>query len=132
MKKITTEKSNQLLLKFILKSVLSTVGSLALFIYVFTVVVYKLDMSLENAQVFSIIICALCAFSVSLISVLGLKNNGLVMGILSTLPLLFYCIVNLVFNNTNPVFFAIKATLILAVGALTGFMIVKRSKKFRV
>lgn len=132
MKKITSEKSNKLLLKFILKSVLSTVVSLIAFVYLFTMIVYKLDLNLENAQIFSIIICALCAVSISLISVTGLKNNGLVMGMLSVVPLLFYSLVNLVFNDTNLIFFIIKAVIILLVSGLTGFLMVRRSKKFKV
>ncbi len=132
MKKIKSVKSNQLLLKFIVKCVISTVVSLLAFTYLFTMIVYKLDLDLENMQVFSLFICALCAITVSFISTTGLKNNGWLMGVISVLPLILYSLFNVIFNDTSLVLFAVKAVIILLAAALTGLLSVKHSKKFKV
>ncbi len=132
MKNIKSFKGDKLILLFVIKSVVSTVVCVLLFSFIFSEIIYKFDLSLDTARIFSIFICALCSLVISFISVSGLKNNGLVMGILCQIPLVFFSIVNLIFNENSIVFFLIKLVIIVLTGALTGMLKVRKNKKFKV
>ena len=132
MKNIKSFKGDKLILLFVIKAVVSTVVCVLLFSFIFSEIIYKFDLSLDTARIFSIFICALCSLVISFISVSGLKNNGLVMGILCQIPLVFFSIVNLIFNENSIVFFLIKLVIIVLTGALTGMLKVRKNKKFKV
>ena len=124
--------TNRLLIKFVIKSVISTIFSIAFFSFVFSEIVYKLDLSTDNNRVFSIIIVFLCSACIAFISVLSIKNNGALMGIVSTLALLFYETFNMIFNDSGLVLFLIKLVLTLLTGALFGILATRKSNKFKV
>ncbi len=132
MKKMSTSKTDKLLLKYVLKVIISSILSIALFSLIFSQIVYKMDISLDICKIIGIIICCLSAVIISFISVSGLKNNGLLMGILSEIPLIFYSLINAVFYNNNIGLFFIKMVMILIIGALIGFIRAKSNKKFKV
>ena len=132
MKKLSASKSDKLILFFIIKVVVSSVASVLLFSFIFTQITYKLDLSMESAKIFSIIICALSALCIAFVSCRKIKNNGAIIGLICEIPLVFYTLINLIFNDTSVVFFLIKVALILAIGALTGLLRARKSKKFKV
>lgn len=132
MKKFSTAKTDKLILGFVLKVVVSSIASILIFSYIFSQIVYKLDLDLNTSKIFAIIICALSAFVISFISVSGLKNNGLIMGAVSVIPLCFYSLINLVFYNDNVLLFFIKLAVMLLIGALIGMLRTNKSKKFKV
>lgn len=132
MKKFSTAKTDKLIVGYVLRVVLSSIASILIFSYISSQIVYKLDLDLELSKIFAIIICALSAAVISFISVSGLKNNGLIMGIISVVPLCFYSLINLVFYNDNVLLFFIKLILMFLIGALVGMLRTNKSKKFKV
>lgn len=132
MKKLSTTKTDKLLLKYVIKVILSSIISIILFSLIFSQIVYKLDISLDICKIIGTIICCLSAFIIAAISVSGLKNNGILMGAVSEIPLIFYSLINAIFYNNNIVLFFIKLVLILIIGATIGFIRAKSNKKFKV
>ena len=132
MKKYSSSGTNKLLIKFLIKSVITTIVSLILFSLLFSEITYKLDLSLETNMIFSIFTVFFCSAFVSFISVLSFKNNGAVMGIISSIPLLIFIIINMIINQNNAVLFIIKLAIIVLTAALFGIFASKRSAKFKV
>lgn len=132
MKKLSTSKADKIVISFILKIVISTILSILLYSYLCSSLILKFDMNLDSAKIVGIIICALCSATISFISVSKLKNNGLLMGVISTTPLIFYSLINTIFTNHNLIYFAIKFVVIVLIGALIGYIRVNKSKKFKV
>jgi len=125
-------KSDRLIVKYTLKSVITTVISILLLTYIFSFVILKLDLSTENAGVLSIIIFALSSVLISSISVSGLKNNGVFMGIISQIPLILYSAFNLIFNENTIVLFLIKLVICVLISSLCGYLITNRKKRYKV
>lgn len=132
MNKISTNKTDNLILKFCIKVVISSVVSILFFSYIAGKIVFSLDLDLEMSKYFSVAICVLCASVISFVSVYGFKNNGLLLGFISQVPLLFYSLVNLIFNNNYILFFVIKTVLIILFGMLVGELTVRKSRKIKV
>ncbi len=132
MKKITAIKTEHVLLKYILKVILSTFISILCFSYLAGKIVYKLDADLKVNLVISLFICAICSAAVAFISVLGFRNNGLLLGALAQLPLLFYSLLNVIFNENTWLFFGIKAVIIICVGMLFGHLAGMKSSKVKI
>ena len=132
MKKINASSTDKLLLKFIIKVVLSSIISILLLSYLFSQLVYKLDLDLETNGLLSVFIVLISSSVIAFISVLSIKNNGALMGIISELPLLFYSILNMIFNDNSAVLLIIKIAIALFCGALFGILATKKSSKFKV
>lgn len=132
MKKLSTAKTDKLIISYALKVVVSSIVSIILFSYIFSQIVYKFDLDLDTSKIFAIIVCALSAVVISFVSVSGIKNNGLIMGVISVIPLCFYSLINLVFYNDNVLLFFIKLVIMLLIGALIGYMRTNKNKKFKV
>ncbi len=129
MKKSSTEK---IVVKYILKVVISTVVSLLLYSFIISYLIFKADLSVQTAKILTIIVFGLSAFTVSLISVYGQKNNGVLTGILSQIPLIVYSLFNTVFNDNSWLLFLIKVVLSLLISALVGYVITVKGKRIRV
>lgn len=132
MKKISISKTDTIIVKYILRVVLSTIASVLLFSYIFAQIIYKLDLSLDAAKITGVIVCGICAVTISYISLIGIKNNQLLMGALSSVPLIFYSLLNTIFNNDNYVLFLIKLVIVLLLSALIGYLSVNKKRKFKV
>lgn len=132
MKNLSTQKTNKLLIFFVLKIIVSSILSIMIYSFIFSKITYSLDLSLDYYQIFGVIISALSAMTISLISITGIKNNGLMMGIVSEIPLGFYILVNAIFNNHNIGLLFIKLILIFLIGALIGIIKTSKKKKFKV
>ena len=132
MKKLSSSSTNKLLLKYVVKVLLTTIISILLFSLIFSRVIYKLDLDLDTAKTFSFFIVFLCSAATAFISVLSIKNNGALMGILAQLPLIFYMLINLIINSNIFVLFIIKLVISLLTGALFGILATKKSNKFKV
>ncbi|MBQ7204083.1 MAG: hypothetical protein IJS03_08760 [Eubacterium sp.] len=131
MKKIETRGSQNLLLKFVIKVVLSTLISISVVTYLLTLVVYNLDLDLDLNIFLSVIVCAAVAAITAFVSVYGVKNSGALLGIAAQIPLLFYSLVNMIFNENSFLFFVIKCVIIVLIGALFGILAVNRTRKSR-
>lgn len=123
--------SNNLLLKYILKVVITTILAILLFTYFFSKISYMLDLDMKYNSILSVIICALCAAITSYVAVYGIKNNGLLLGAVAQVPLLFYSLLNVIFNENTLVLFLIKAFIVICVGMLMGLLANKKSSKLR-
>ncbi len=132
MKSISLDKSNKLLLRFVIKAAVTTVFFTGVFSLLFSELLIKFDVNLDIIDVLSVIICAVSSFFISIISVNGFKNNGALMGIISSLPLIFYSLFNAIFNENTFVYFLIKLALILFISAIGGAFIVKKTKAIKV
>lgn len=132
MQKIATSKADKILIFYILRVILSTIISILALSFVSSRIIYKLDLDLNSAKISGIVICSLCAVIISYVSVLTLKSNGLIMGAVSTIPLVFYSCVNTIFTNHNYVILAIKLIIILLISALVGYIKVNRNNRIKV
>ena len=132
MKKISSSNAKGLLIKFVIKSVVLTAISVLLLSAIFSFIVYKADLDLKYLEYLSFGVCAFSAMITAYFSVKSFKNNGLVMGILSCLPLIIYSFINLLVNGNNIIYFLIKLLIILLLGGVFGLLSTKKSKKFKV
>ena len=132
MKSVSSGKSNTLLIRFVIKSALATIFFAGVFSLVFSEILIKFDVNLDVIGVLSVIICAVSAFFTSVISVNGFRNNGAVMGIISSLPLVLYSLFNVLFNENTFVLFFIKLAVILLISALGGALIAKKTRSIKV
>lgn len=124
--------SNSVLIKFVIKAVITTVISLMLFSYISSLIIYKLDLSLDLAKIISVIIVAFTSAVIAFVSVYGLKNNGVLMGIISQLPLILYSLFNVLFNGTGWLLFTIKLIIILLVSSLVGYIVARKGKRYKI
>ena len=132
MKKLSTNNADNLILKFCVKVIISSVISILLFSYIAGKIVFALDLDLDLSKNISVAICVLCACVISFVSVNGFKNNGILLGLIAEMPLVFYSLVNLIFNGNYVLFFVIKTVLIILFGMLIGELTVRKSKKIKV
>ncbi|MBQ9532197.1 MAG: TIGR04086 family membrane protein [Eubacterium sp.] len=132
MKKYSTSSTERLLIKYVLKVVLTSLITILLFTYFFSQTVYKLDLDLESNSIFSVFIVLICSSLTAYISVLSIKNNGALMGVIAQIPLIFYSVINLIFNDNSFILFLIKLAISLFCGALFGILASKKSSKFKV
>ena len=132
MKNYSSSAANKLLIKYVLKAVITTIAGILLFSFLFSEITYKLDLDLDINNVFSIIIVFLCSALCAYSSVLGFKNNGAIMGIISQIPLIFYSVLNMIINENSWMFLLIKLVISLLTGALFGILASKKSAKFKV
>ncbi len=124
--------SNSVLIKFVIKAVITTVISLMLFSYISSLIIYKLDLSLDLAKIISVIIVAFTSAVIAFVSVYGLKNNGVLMGIISQLPLILYSLFNVLFNGTGWLLFTLKLIIILLVSSLLGYIVARKGKRYKI
>lgn len=132
MKNLSTQKTNKLLITFVLKIIISSIFSIFLYSFIFSKITYSLDLSLDYYSIFGVVISVLSAITIALISITGIKNNGLIMGMISEVPLAFYILVNTIFNNHNIGLFFIKFIIVFLVGALIGVIKTSRKKTYKV
>lgn len=132
MKKLSTNNADNLILKFCVKVIISSVISILLFSYIAGKIVFVLDLDLKLSKYISVAICVLCASVISFVSVNGFKNNGILLGFIAEMPLVFYSLVNLIFNSNYVLFFVIKTVLIILFGMLIGELTVRKNKKIKV
>ena len=132
MKKISTKSSNNILLKFILKVIFSTVLCLIFLSYVTSKIVYVLDLNTNIDLTLTLLICAITSAVTAAVSVYGIKNNGLLLGALSQIHLILYSLLNVIFNENTYLFFIIKVIIVILVGMLFGFLSSKKSSKLRI
>lgn len=132
MSKIKTVGSNKLLYNFVLKSVISSVLSIIFGIILFSVLIYKFDLSLDLTKFFGVIIVLFSSVIVAYISLGSIKNNGALMGVISEFPIMLYVLLNLIFSDTQLLMFVVKFVICLLSGLLVGFARTKQNKKFKV
>lgn len=132
MKKIKSSLNSKLLISFIIKSVLLSAVFCALLSALFSFAVYKLDISFECVEYMSVAVIVISAAFNSYICSSSFKNSGFLVGVISSLPLILFSLVNMIFNHNTLWLFFVKAALVIVVSGLAGMYSVKKSKKIRV
>ena len=130
MKKI--DKSDKLIISIILRVLLSTVFSVLIFSIILSLIVSKFDLPLELTDYLTVIITSLSAVTISFISTIGIKNNGLMIGLISQIPLIIYSFANTIIFDNSVLIFIIKLFIVLIIGAITGYLRVNKNRRFKV
>lgn len=132
MKKMSSDSADKLIMSFIIKSVCTTAVSVLLLTFLFSELMFRLDMAPDRADIMSVFISACSSFIIAYISVGKMKNKTVVLALLSEIPLLFFSLINLVFNENSVVFFLVKTAIIMLIAALTGIIKAKRNKRYSI
>lgn len=129
MPKINSTNAKGLIIKFIVKVILSTTVSIVVLNLLFSFLLLKLDIDLNFSKYIGVFICLLTAIIVSYISVGGFKSNLLFLSIISVLPLLILVITNFCINNSEAVFVIIKIAVVLISSVISSFLRLKSRKR---
>lgn len=132
MKKISSSGANGLLIKFIVKSVLFTIVTVSIFSLLISFAFNKLDLDLKYLEYASYAVNILSAVIISYLCTKSFKNNGFLMGMLSSVPLIIYSFVNLIINGNNIIHFLIKLAVVLLLSGIFGYLSTKKQKKYKV
>lgn len=132
MKKIKSSLDNKLLISFIFKAILLSAIFCTALSAMISFVIYKLDISFESAEYISIGIIIISAALNAYFCSASFKNSGFLVGVISSLPLIIFSLINLIFNHNTLWLFFVKAALVIIISGLSGMYSVKKSKKIRV
>ncbi len=132
MKKIKTSFDRNLFINYFLRIIMVSGICVILLSLISSFAVYKLDADIVYLQYISIITALITASITSYISVKPFKNNGFVLGIISSVPLIIYSLINLIVNHSNVLIFIVKIFLVIISGGLFGLLSVKNNKKIRI
>ena len=132
MKKIKTSFDRNLFINYFLRIIIVSGICVILLSLISSFAVYKLDADIVYLQYISIITALITASITSYISVKPFKNNGFVLGIISSVPLLIYSLINLIVNHSSVLIFIVKIFLVIISGGLFGLFSVKNNKKIRI
>ena len=132
MKKIKTSFDRNLFINYFLRIIIVSGICVILLSLISSFAVYKLDADIVYLQYISIIEALITASLTSYISVKPFKNNGFVLGIISSVPLIIYSLINLIVNHSNVPIFIVKIFLVIISGGLFGLFSVKNNKKIRI
>ena len=106
-------KSNNLLTAYIVKSVISSIAVSALFLLIFSEIIIKLDLGDTYYNIFSVAVLVISSLITPLISTGKIKNNILIMSLISNSLLIIITLINA---------FSIK-NIILTVSELTAILL---------
>ena len=99
---------HKLIISIILRVLLSTVFSVLIFSIILSLIVSKFDLPLELTDYLTVIITSLSAVTISFISTIGIKNNGLMIGLISQIPLIIYSLANAIIFDNPVLIFIVK------------------------
>lgn len=132
MKKIKTSFDRNLFINYFLRIIIVSGICVILLSLISSFAVYKLDADIVYLQYISIVEVLITSSLTGYISVKPFKNNGFVLGAISSLPLIIYSLVNLLVNHSNAVIFIVKIALAIIAGGFFGMYSVKNNKKIRI
>lgn len=127
MPKISATNSKNLFILYFIKIFASGVLSVLILDALSSVIILKLDLSLQTAEYISIAIVLITALFTSFISIGGFKNNYLLMSLISVLPLAIFVFINFLINKSGSGIFIIKLAGIFICSALVA--LIKSAKK---
>lgn len=124
-------RSKGILLPFVIKSVVINVVLCILLLFLFSYLIYKLDLGEEYYSIFSYITVCIVSFITAFLSVKGFKNNLFLLSVASNIILFVITLINLIFydNNTECL---VELLLIVACSFLSSIVSSKRKSKFKV
>lgn len=124
-------KSNNLLTAYIVKSVISSVVISALFLLIFSEIIIKLDLGDIYYNIFSVAVLVISSLITPLISTGKIKNNILVMSLISNSLLIIITLIN-AFSIKNIILTVSELAAILLSSFIASLIISKRKAKFKV
>lgn len=124
-------KSNNLLTAYIVKSVVSSVVITALFLLIFSEIIIKLDLGDTYYNIFSVAVLFISSLITPLISTGKIKNNILVMSLISNSLLIIITLIN-AFSMKNIILTVLELVAILLSSFVASLIISKRKAKFKV
>lgn len=124
-------KSNNLLTAYIVKSVISSITVSALFLLIFSEIIIKLDLGDTYYNIFSVAVLVISSLLTPLISTAKIKNNILIMSLISNSLLIIVTLIN-AFTIKNIILTVSEFTAILLSSFIASLIISKRKAKFKV
>lgn len=132
MKKIKSSLDKGLFINYFIRIAVFSAVSVFSLSAVFSFILYKLDLDISLTKYLSIGIVVISSFIIAYFSVKPFKNNGLLLGIISVVPLIIFSLINLIINSESIWIFLIKFVLCILIGGLSGIYSIKKRKKIRV
>lgn len=124
-------KSNNMLTAYIVKSVISSIAVSALFLLIFSEIIIKLDLGDTYYNIFSVAVLVISSLLTPLISTGKIKNNILIMSLISNSLLIIVTLIN-AFTIKNIILTVSEFTAILLSSFIASLIISKRKAKFKV
>lgn len=124
--------SKSFLLKLFVADILIQGITLLLLSVLFSLITYYLDLDIEILKRFTYIIVVFVSFISSFFVTKKVKNNGILVGIISQVPLFIYLLITVIVSGGNFADFGFKFLLILIFGAIGGILGVNKKEKFKV
>ena len=124
-------KSNNLLTAYIVKSVISSIAVSALFLLIFSEIIIKLDLGDTYYNIFSVAVLVISSLLTPLISTGKIKNNILIMSLISNSLLIIVTLIN-AFTIKNIILTVLEFAAILLSSFIASLIISKRKAKFKV
>lgn len=124
-------KSNNLLTAYIVKSVISSIAVSALFLLIFSEIIIKLDLGDTYYNIFSVAVLVISSLLTPLISTEKIKNNILIMSLISNSLLIIVTLIN-AFTIKNIILTVSEFAAILLSSFVASLIISKRKAKFKV
>lgn len=124
-------KSNNQLSAYIVKSVISSIAVSALFLLIFSEIIIKLDLGDTYYNIFSVAVLVISSLLTPLISTGKIKNNILIMSLISNSLLIIVTLIN-AFTIKNIILTVSEFAAILLSSFIASLIISKRKAKFKV
>ena len=124
-------KSNNLLTAYVVKSVISSIAVSALFLLIFSEIIIKLDLGDTYYNIFSVAVLVISSLLTPLISTGKIKNNILIMSLISNSLLIIVTLIN-AFTIKNIILTVSEFAAILLSSFIASLIISKRKAKFKV
>lgn len=124
-------KSNNLLTSYIVKSVISSIAVSALLLLIFSEIIIKLDLGDTYYNIFSVAVLVISSLLTPLISTGKIKNNILIMSLISNSLLIIVTFIN-AFTIKNIILTVSEFAAILLTSFIASLIISKRKAKFKV
>lgn len=124
-------KSNNLLTAYIVKSIISSVVITAIFLLIFSEIIIKLDLGDTYYNIFSVAVLVISSLITPLISTGKIKNNILIMSLISNSLLIIITLIN-AFSIKNIILTVSEFAAILLSSFVASLIISKRKAKFKV
>lgn len=124
-------KSNNLLTAYIVKSVISSVVISAIFLLIFSEIIIKLDLGDTYYNIFSVAVLVISSLITPLISTRKIKNNILIMSLISNSLLIIITLIN-AFSIKNIILTVSELAAIILSSFVASLIISKRKAKFKV
>lgn len=124
-------KSNNLLTAYVVKSVISSIAVSALFLLIFSEIIIKLDLGDTYYNIFSVAVLVISSLLTPLISTAKIKNNILIMSLISNSLLIIVTLIN-AFTIKNIILTVSEFAAILLSSFIASLIISKRKAKFKV